>query len=1199
MASASVGELVIQLRTAGINVTEKQLRRLDNQTKKTGTSMKAMIASVGGIYALGRAFSSVVGIGRDFTASQANLAAIIGTTSDKLGILDTTAKELGATTKFTASQVVQLQTEFAKLGFTTQQINDAQEATLALAAATNVDLATAAEVAGQQVNAFGLGAEQTDRVVNVMAASFSSSALDMEKFTGSMTYVSAIANQTGISIEATTGVLGKLADVGIDGSIAGTALRKIFLEMGNEASKLSKKVGFAVKSEEDMFRALKILNKEGLSTAEMENLVGQRAVSAFSNMMKFADSSEELANSITGTNRAMEMAEEQMDNLDGDLLKLNSAAAGLSIELFEALEPSLRAITQGMTDFISSLNVEKLRSMGETALITAGLFGAYAIATKLLALSKLGLAGALKVASAAYVKFAMSSGGTMLALTAIAAIVHSLKGGFKELTDEVSYSEGEIAGIFSRTGQHAKHLSLESRRANIDLIAISEKVNAATLTASVLSREELQRKIKRETAELDLIKEKTRKIDIVNAVVQESASIYNNFNDVLERGENKNVDFDRALTKNAKALNEFNIQGDNAAVLLTNIADVGLENLITGFTRTAKVTDTWYSGWTSKAKWQAFDVGVNASVRNLSSSTNELLKVTAVTDAQLELFGQGASKRAENLETIRKGSVLTMNYYQATGDTQLITVAKNTNAIERAYNKQKKAIDESIPTHLFEEYKKLLEEIVVINEAGKLEISADFKLLTEQDKKQLQADIEELQQTLNNLEDIQNKEALAVLENNKTIINDIIKTNRKKADEAKASASIINLSLAMEKLGVENLTASHIAYAKELMGMVDANEKRIYSDDQVVQMLIASEDGLNKVSYAQIAYTEAVKQATIVDAQEETAIINKLIALDLSNDKFSMATQGIDSYVAAIKKSIEEGKTFDEAVVSATGIDPEQIKKDEEAREETLDLIKQFEDASLDIKRQAQQQTLLDKAEFDLQELTDELEKIEQSAYYKELEEQNDEESKAKLLAIQENYNTQRQKLLTAEEKAEITKYNNVIGYIGDYASAIAGVWAVTGKNAELTTGLQYVQAIADTYKAATSALANNGGYPAGIPAMGITIIQGLAQVAQIQKAREQAKQAASKSVTAQYGANFVTQGETTLTVGDNPGGREMVNVTPLSSPNMFGDASSQNESQNISINIEGGVVSSEFVEGELAEKISEAVKRGIDFGMS
>ena len=154
MAGGDVQSLVIQLRAQGIKVTEAQLRKLGKQSDKTGMSLKGMIASVGGIYALGRAFSSVVSIGSEFASSQSNLAAILGTTRDKLGSLNTSARELGASTKFTASQVVSLQTEFAKLGFSTQEIENAQAATLALAGATCVDLAVAAEQAGQMLNAF-------------------------------------------------------------------------------------------------------------------------------------------------------------------------------------------------------------------------------------------------------------------------------------------------------------------------------------------------------------------------------------------------------------------------------------------------------------------------------------------------------------------------------------------------------------------------------------------------------------------------------------------------------------------------------------------------------------------------------------------------------------------------------------------------------------------------------------------------------------------------------------------------------------------------------------------------------------------------------------------------------------------------------------------------------------------------------------
>ena len=89
-----------------------------------------------------------------------------------------------------------------------------------------------------------------------------------------MVYVSAVAKQSNISIEATTALLGKLADRGIDGSIAGTQLRQIFLKLSDSSNSLTKRLGFTVKSEEDLFKALKQLNGMGLSTTEMMKGVG-------------------------------------------------------------------------------------------------------------------------------------------------------------------------------------------------------------------------------------------------------------------------------------------------------------------------------------------------------------------------------------------------------------------------------------------------------------------------------------------------------------------------------------------------------------------------------------------------------------------------------------------------------------------------------------------------------------------------------------------------------------------------------------------------------------------------------------------------------------------------------------------------------------------------------------------------------------
>ena len=212
----------------------------------------------------------------------------------------------------------------------------------------------------------------------------------------------------------------------------------------------------------------------------------------------------------------------------------------------------------------------------------------------------------------------------------------------------------------------------------------------------------------------------------------------------------------------------------------------------------------------------------------------------------------------------------------------------------------------------------------------------------------------------------------------------------------------------------------------------------------------------------------------------------------------------------------------------------------------------------------------------------------------------NETELEAAKLQIQETFWKKKKKLDKAEEKASKAKTDAIIGHSVQLINTIVGVWKTSGKNIEMTANLQYIAAIADTYRAASAAFAKGGGVPGGILPMTLSIAQGMAQVAQIAKARDEAKAAASQSVEAEYGANFVTDGLTNLTVGDNPGGQELVNVTPLSSPNMFGDPDAVGGGgQTINVQIEGGLISSDFVEGELAEKIADGVRRGVDFGIN
>ena len=211
---------------------ERRTKGLEGQTKRTSGAMGGMIAKLGlttvALYATARAISGVVRVGKEFEKNMSNVAAISGATGQELKDLEENAKQLGATTVFTASQVAELQVEFAKLGFSGKQITNVTKDTLALASATGSELSTSAAIAGQTLRAFGLEVTDMSRVTDVMAKSFSSSALDMDKFTNSMSYVAPTAKSVGFSIEGTTAILGGLANACISGSIAGTALRTVF-----------------------------------------------------------------------------------------------------------------------------------------------------------------------------------------------------------------------------------------------------------------------------------------------------------------------------------------------------------------------------------------------------------------------------------------------------------------------------------------------------------------------------------------------------------------------------------------------------------------------------------------------------------------------------------------------------------------------------------------------------------------------------------------------------------------------------------------------------------------------------------------------------------------------------------------------------------------------------------------------------------
>ena len=328
-----------------------------------GTNLKSMLGAFGvygGIMMFAVVMRDAFKVVKDFDKANADLAATMGVSRKQIADLTNDQKRLGATTKFTATEVAGLQKEFAKLGFNQKEILNATEATLNLAAAVDTDLANAAMVAGATLRGFGLDASEMNRVTDVMAMSFTKSALDISNFTESMKYVAPIAGQTGVSIEFTTAMLGKLADAGVKGSQAGTSLRRILTEMA--------KTGLPAA------QAFDKVAKSGISVTDAMDEVGRTAQTALLVLSKSKDSVNDLADALdNAAGSAERMAKEQLESLSGKIVLMTSAWDGFILSL-ERGDGVISNVFKGLVSEITS-TIEWWRKFNEATGSATEIFG--------------------------------------------------------------------------------------------------------------------------------------------------------------------------------------------------------------------------------------------------------------------------------------------------------------------------------------------------------------------------------------------------------------------------------------------------------------------------------------------------------------------------------------------------------------------------------------------------------------------------------------------------------------------------------------------------------------------------------------------------------------------------------------------------------------------------------------------------------
>lgn len=346
---------------------------------------RAGTAMAGGALAIGAGLGLAVKTAAGFEQTMNRVGAVSGATGDEFESLKDQAKELGRTTQFSASQAAEGMSYLAMAGFETDEVLSAMPGTLDLAAAGQIDLARAADIASNVLTGFGLEASEINRVNDTMAATAASANTDINQLGDAMSYVAPVAKSSGIEIEEASAAIGKLSDAGIQGSRAGTTLRQIIAKLENQTPKAATaldNLGISTHDAEGNLRSITDITRQfeeaGLSTADSMEIFGTRAGPGMSALVgQGADSLEELTGSLQDSGgAAQEMAERQMEGLNGALTELKSASEGALIMLGEQMTPVLEKVADAVTGVVSwfgGLSDEQSKWIVIGAAITAGL----------------------------------------------------------------------------------------------------------------------------------------------------------------------------------------------------------------------------------------------------------------------------------------------------------------------------------------------------------------------------------------------------------------------------------------------------------------------------------------------------------------------------------------------------------------------------------------------------------------------------------------------------------------------------------------------------------------------------------------------------------------------------------------------------------------------------------------------------------
>lgn len=447
-------ERELRQRIEGTNKTlaqqEQRLKQLTTQQKRLGQAKAqyestqqlagSMAATGAGGLATGSgilyAGAKVMAPGLEFDAAMSKVQSLtrLDAASEDMAALREQARQLGASTQFTAGQAAEAQGFLAMAGFKAESIQAAMPGMLDLAKAGDSGLAETADIASNILTGFNLQASETGRLGDVLVGAFTRSNVNLQMLGETMKYAAPVAASVGQDLETVAAMAGKLGDAGIQGSMGGTALRAILNRLSappKAAADALDKLGISAKDAQGNLRDVPTVLQEiyektkNMGDADraglLKGIAGEEAVAGLQVLVKQAGTGalQEFVSTLKATEgEASATAKTMADNLRGDLSAMGSAWEDLGIQLQEQQNGPMREITQTLTGIIGGVkgwiaenpklaaNIVKtaagvgilMAGMGGLTLAIASILGPFAMlryGMMLFGIRGAGLAGAL------------------------------------------------------------------------------------------------------------------------------------------------------------------------------------------------------------------------------------------------------------------------------------------------------------------------------------------------------------------------------------------------------------------------------------------------------------------------------------------------------------------------------------------------------------------------------------------------------------------------------------------------------------------------------------------------------------------------------------------------------------------------------------------------------------------------------------